>query len=141
VTTSWDFGWNEALPADPQFLALAQSVDYLFLNRVEALMYASCGHLRAALDRWRRAPRHVVLKLGAAGSRIVGGGSDLRAAARRTRVVDTTGAGDAFNAGFLVARLRGGTLRRALALGNHVGARSTRHPGGIAGLPRPTVRR
>lgn len=136
VTSSWDFGWNPPLARDPQFLTLAMSVDYLFLNRDEALMYARSTSLTAALDRWRRAPRPVVIKLGAAGSRVVGGGVDIRTAARRTRVVDTTGAGDAFNAGFLAARLRGATLEAALRLANRVGALSTRRAGGIAGLPR-----
>ena len=135
ITTSWDFGWNPRLVRDPQFRRLAMSVDYLFLNRDEALMYARQTTLARALDRWRHAPRHVVIRLGAGGSRLVGGGIDTRAAAPRARVVDTTGAGDAFDAGFLVARLRGGTFHAALRLANCVGALSTRRAGGIAGLP------
>jgi sugar/nucleoside kinase (ribokinase family) len=135
TTTSWDFGWDRELPKDPRFFELATAVDYLFVNRDEALLYARRDDLRAALDRWRGSPHHVVVKLGAAGSRVVGNGDELRAAARRARVVDTTGAGDAFNAGFLVARLRGASLGRALALGNRLGAQSIGHAGGIAGLP------
>ena len=61
---------------------------------------------------------------------------DIRAAPARARVVDTTGAGEAFNAGFLAARLRGAGLEGALMLANRVGALSTRKAGGIAGLPR-----
>jgi len=135
VTSSWDFGWNPPLVRDPEFGTLAASLDYLFLNRDEAMLYSARTRLTDALDRWRRASRLVVIKLGAAGSRIVGGGVNLRAAAARTRVVDTTGAGDAFNAGFLAARLCGGDLKAALRLGNHVGARSTRRAGGLAALP------
>jgi len=139
ITSSWDFGWNPGLARDPHFRALAVSVDYLFLNRDEALLYSRQRQLSRALARWRRFPRYVVVKLGAAGSRVVGGGFggiEVHAAAPRVRTVDTTGAGDAFNAGFLVARLRGHTIRGALTLGNRVGALSTRRPGGIAGLPR-----
>jgi sugar/nucleoside kinase (ribokinase family) len=99
-------------------------------------MYSRRTKLSDALDRWRHATRPVVIKLGAAGSRIVGGGLNLRAAAAHARVVDTTGAGDAFNAGFLAARLCGGNLHAALRLANHIGALSTRRAGGIAGLPR-----
>jgi len=135
ITTSWDFGWNPRLVRDPEFRTLATSVDYLFLNRHEALTYAARTALGDALDRWRRGSRLVVVKLGAAGSRIVGGGVNLRASAAPVRVVDTTGAGDAFNAGFLAARLRGGDLHAALRLANHVGALSTRRAGGVAGLP------
>jgi sugar/nucleoside kinase (ribokinase family) len=138
ITSSWDFGWNPRLVRDPQFRTLAESVDCLFMNRDEALMYSRRTTLSDALARWRHAPRPVVIKLGRLGSRIVGGGVELRAAAPRARVLDPTGAGDAFNAGFLVATLRGGTLQAALRLGNRIGALSTRRAGGIAGLPRRT---
>jgi hypothetical protein len=135
ITTSWDFGWNPPLVRDADFRALAAAVDYLFMNRDEVRLYSRQRRIGAAIDRWRDAPRHVVVKLGAAGSRLVGGGHDIGAAAPRVRVVDTTGAGDAFNGGFLAARLRGGTLRGSLHLANRVGALSTRHAGGIAALP------
>lgn len=139
ATSSWDFGWNPWLPRDRDFRALATSVDYLFMNRPEAVAYAQARTFRRALDRWRMAPNLVVIKLGAAGGRIVGRGADVRAPACRARVVDTTGAGDAFNAGFLVGRLHGWSIERSLALANRVGARSTRAAGGIAALPRLKV--
>ena len=50
-------------------------------------------------------------------------------------MVDTTGAGDSFDAGFLAAWLAGEPLQRALALGNACGALSTRALGGIAAQP------
>jgi ribokinase len=136
IGTSWDFGWNPALRDDPQFWTLATSVDCLFVNRDEALAYSGTRSLAQALDRWRAAPGLVVVKLGAAGARVVGSAVNIRERAVAVRVVDTTGAGDAFNAGFLAARLRGLDLRDALQLANRVGALSTRRPGGLAGLPR-----
>jgi ribokinase len=137
IGTSWDFGWNPQLQGDSDFWSLATSVDYLFVNRDEAVAYApGARSLKLALDRWRTSPAHVVVKLGAAGARIVGSGVDLRGKAIAVRVVDTTGAGDAFNAGFLAARLRGLDLSDALQLANRVGALSTRRAGGLAGLPR-----
>ena len=141
IGTSWDFGWNPSLAADPHFLALVTSVDYLFVNRDEAVVYAGARSLTHALDRWRRSPTLVVVKLGAAGARIVGPDIDVREKGVAVRVVDTTGAGDAFNAGFLAGRLRGLDLRAALQLANRVGALSTRRAGGLAGLPRIRVAR
>jgi sugar/nucleoside kinase (ribokinase family) len=135
IGTSWDFGWNPDLPRDRDFPALAASADYLFLNREEARAYARQAMLSRAIGHWRSFPRCVVIKLGAEGSRAVGGGVDVRVRAMRVRAVDTTGAGDAFNAGFLVASLRGDDVEMALRLANRVGALSTRQPGGIAGLP------
>src|SRR5262249_2230408 len=113
----------------------ATAVDYLFLNRDEALLYTDSRTLATAVDRCRRAPCTIVVKLGAAGSRAVGGNGEGFARATRVRAVDSTGAGDAFNAGFLVSRLRGGDLRTAREGGNRLGALSTRRAGGVAGLP------
>jgi sugar/nucleoside kinase (ribokinase family) len=55
--------------------------------------------------------------------------------------VDTTGAGDAFNAGFLVRWLEGGSVMECLRMGNRIGAASTRRAGGIEALPRRRGRR
>ncbi len=141
ITTSWDFGWDDRLAKDPALWSLATAVDLLFLNADEARLYARRSTLSSALARWTDAPNLIVVKLGAAGCRVVGGGMDVRApAALVRRVVDSTGAGDAFNGGVLAALLRGRSLRQSLALGNRVGALSTRRPGGIAGLPRPSGR-
>src|SRR5206468_6717051 len=136
ITTSWDFGWNPSLKRDPELNRLINSVDYVMLNGDEAVLYAGQPTLRRAIDRWRRARKPVVIKLGADGSRIVGGGYDLHARPHRVRAIDTTGAGDAFNAGFLAALLRGRDLNAALRVGNRLGALSTRAAGGIAALPR-----
>ena len=50
-------------------------------------------------------------------------------------VVDTTGAGDSFDAGFLSAFVRGAPLAEALALANACGALSARTSGGTDGQP------
>jgi sugar/nucleoside kinase (ribokinase family) len=145
VTTSWDFGWNPALRGAPGFGALVASSDFIFVNEAEALMYADTGRRATAVAYWRRAARNTIVKLGPRGSRWIAGGDaggDLTLAAPRVRVIDTTGAGDAFNGGFLVAWLDGRPPRECLRLGNFVGAQSTLAAGGIAGLPtrpaRPT---
>jgi ribokinase len=141
ITTSWDFGWIPGLERDPSFLRLVFAVDYAFLNRAEAMKYARRETLVESMDVWRRSPHWVVVRLGARGSVVVGGGREHRVRAPRVRTVDTTGAGDAFNAGFLAARLRGEDLDRALQEGNWVGAQSVRGAGGIAALPRRRRRR
>jgi sugar/nucleoside kinase (ribokinase family) len=49
---------------------------------------------------------------------------------QRVRAVDTTGAGDAFNGGYLAELIRGGSAAECLRAGNEAGARSTRRAGG-----------
>jgi sugar/nucleoside kinase (ribokinase family) len=53
--------------------------------------------------------------------------------AMRVDPLDTTGAGDSFNAGFLLAWLRGDDLRDCLELAGVCGALSTRAVGGVDG--------
>ena len=137
VTTSWDFGWNPPLRAAAGFDALVGAADFIFVNEAEAALYARTRRGAAAFGYWRRAARNTIVKLGPRGSRWIATDKtrDLEAAAPHVRVVDTTGAGDAFNGGFLVAWLEGRTPRECLRLGNFVGAQSTRAAGGVAGLP------
>jgi sugar/nucleoside kinase (ribokinase family) len=139
VTTSWDFGWSPSLRAAPGFGALAGSVDVVFVNELEAAMYAGTRRASTALAYWRRTARNTVIKLGPRGSRWIADAPaslDISAPAPRVRTMDTTGAGDAFNGGFLFGLLGGRAPRECLRIGNFVGARSTLSAGGIASLPR-----
>jgi len=133
--TSWDFGWHQNLPKRRGFHTLAAAVDYLFLNQPEAVMYARTRTLAGAVEVWRTRPRPTIIKLGAAGSRWIAPDVDLHVAGRRRAVVDTTGAGDAFNGGFLAGVARGLAPRDCLKLGNAVGAAVIQKPGGLDGLP------
>jgi sugar/nucleoside kinase (ribokinase family) len=141
TTTSWDFGWDPSLRGRAGFRRLLRAADFVFVNEHEAAMYAGRRGRASAVDFWRRSTRNAVIKLGDRGSRWVGSAIDVEAAAPRVRAVDTTGAGDAFNGGFLFALLRGRPPRECLRLGNFVGAQSTRAAGGLAALPTVPTRR
>ncbi|HEV2983361.1 MAG TPA: PfkB family carbohydrate kinase, partial [Vicinamibacterales bacterium] len=140
VSTSWDFGWHPSLWRARGFRVLLRSVDYLFVNEAEARLYSGMHRDRAAAAFWKRTARNTVIKLGARGSRLVGKGIDVSAPAPRVRAVDTTGAGDAFNGGFLWGLLEGQSPRECLRVGNLVGARSTLAAGGIISLPTRPIR-
>jgi sugar/nucleoside kinase (ribokinase family) len=76
----------------------------------------------------------VAVKLGAEGGLAVGpDGAVVRVAPPSVDVVDTTGAGDSFDAGFLAAMLLGWPVAEALALAVACGSLSTRVPGGTDG--------
>ena len=136
VTTSWDFGWNEGLLSDPGFEPLLRALDYVSINEGECLLYARESRVAAAVRYWQASCRNVLVKLGPQGCKWITPAGRLRAPACRACVVDTTGAGDAFNGGFLFALLSGRPARQCLRIANRVGALSTRMAGGIDGLPR-----
>ena len=127
---SWDFGWNPPLKADKAFQALLAVLDLVFVNEAEARLYASASSLTAAFAWWRASCRATVVKLGRRGAARLTAREVLRAPSQRVRAVDTTGAGDAFNGGYLAELIRGGSAAECLRAGNEAGARSTRRAGG-----------
>ncbi len=131
VTTSWDFGWNEPLTGDRGLTDLIDALDFVFVNELEARLYTGEATLDAALVHWRQRHAITIVKQGDHGATWVAPDRDIHFPAPRVKVVDTTGAGDAFNAGFLVAWMRGKPPAQCLAAGNHAGAASTLHAGGI----------
>jgi sugar/nucleoside kinase (ribokinase family) len=128
---SWDFGWNPALRRQQAFAALLAALDLVFVNEAEAKLYAGVRSLPAAFAWWRRTARAAVVKLGARGAVYLSDAAVLRSPAVRARVVDTTGAGDAFDGGYLSARLRGGDAGTCLLRGNEAGAAAVTRAGGL----------
>jgi sugar/nucleoside kinase (ribokinase family) len=72
----------------------------------------------------------VVIKRGAAGCEAWSGARTLRVAAPTAAAIDTTGAGDAFVAGFLSARARGEGLEASLEAAVAAGTVATTFAGG-----------
>jgi ribokinase len=73
----------------------------------------------------------VVVTLGPGGALWTDGDSVRRAAAVEVNeVADSTGAGDAFAAGLLAARMNGATPYEALTAGAHLASRAVTQPGG-----------
>lgn len=139
VTTSWDLGWHPDALRDPQFRRTIALTDILFMNELEALRFARANSLDDALLDLRSPEQLLVVKLGKRGSLAVDDGhSRVHSSAVKVNAVDTTGAGDAFNGGFLHLWLRGASVRDCLRAGNICGALTTRAPGGTAAAPTTT---
>jgi len=135
VTTSWDLGWNPQAVRLPGFRELYSSLDVIFFNRTEASHYAKEANPEKAIRKLGDAGQVVVVKLGAQGAMALGSDGLQRAPGMKVNCVDTTGAGDAFNGGFLHAWLDGASLRDCLRTGNVCGALSTTRPGGNSAVP------
>ncbi len=131
ITTSWDFGWNELLTGDRGLTDLIDALDFVFVNELEARLYTGEATIEAAIPHWRQRRAITIIKQGDRGATWIAPDRDIHFPAPRVKVVDTTGAGDAFNAGFLVAWMHGKSPAQCLADGNKAGAASTRHAGGI----------
>ena len=83
-----------------------------------------------------RGVKNVLLKLGSHGCLIAQGGlAKKRVSAFSVNAVDTTGAGDAFNAGFAVALMRGSTVARSAVFASAVAAISVTRHGAQPSMP------
>ena len=126
----WDFGYDLELARRPGFPDLVQAADGVFVNRQEADLY------RSPLRRAAKSGTLVVVKLGAKGAEVMDHPETRVPAPLPLRgVLDTTGAGDAFDAGFLARRLRGGSLAEQIAAGNALGAQCVQRIGGLPPTP------
>lgn len=123
-------GAEKAPPRDPGLRRALHSVDVYFPNLREAKHLTGQEDPCAALSALATLCRLPVLKAGAGGAYAMAGGKIAHAPAIPVTPVDTTGAGDCFNAGFIKAWLDGQPVETCLRWGNAVGGLSTTMPGG-----------
>lgn len=135
ATTSVDPNWDPAESWDAGLLELLPRLDLFLPNAAEATRIAGVEDLDEAVrDLAARGPT-VAVKLGGGGALVRRGDELVRAAGVEVEVVDTTGAGDAFDAGFVLGTLEGWPLDRTLAFANACGGLSCRGVGGVDALP------
>jgi sugar/nucleoside kinase (ribokinase family) len=130
LTTSLDPGFDPSERWDPDLVATLGETDLFFPNEVELRAIAGRADIADALRRLENGRTRVVAKLGAQGCMALEAGEPLAVPAFRTDPVDTTGAGDSFDAGFLHAWLRGMSMLDSLRWGAACGSLSTRGLGG-----------
>ena len=136
TTVSADFGWNPDL-SPAQLHSIVKGCQFIFPNEHEAKALTGASDALRALEKlqdWVRVP---VVKLGKRGAMLMAGGKLYRQPALPIPVVDATGAGDAFDGGFLHAFLHGADWDACLYAGNICGSLSASQPGGSQGLPGP----
>jgi ribokinase len=109
--------------------------EIIFLNRDEIEMLTGAGYRNGAERLSEIGAAVVVVTLGRDGCYIRTPDAETAVPGYGARVVDTTGAGDAFCAGFLCGHLNGRPLDECGRLGNRVAARCVEVVGARAGLP------
>lgn len=126
--------------------------DHVLLNELELASLVNSAKLSSAIDEVKKRLKpdaSLVVKTGARGAVAVQNGASAASAAGKVAVFDTIGAGDSFNAGYLLGRLSGYDLHDSLMAGcNAASAIIARFPrrhikaGELAGqiaLPEPRV--
>ncbi|XEC93988.1 carbohydrate kinase family protein [Paenibacillus tarimensis] len=133
ATVSMDTGWDNTGEWYRGLLELAGKIDILFMNETEAMHYTGCATVEEAAGLISKYAGHVVVKLGSKGAVSVVNGKHAYHPGFKVNPLDTTGAGDSFNAGYIYGYLTGKETEECLVYGNACGALSVGAYGGNTG--------
>ena len=113
------------------FIGWTAGADWIFANRDEAQALTGLADIEAQMKRLGQYYGSVIIKCGPEGA-VLGGREGIAQSARApaVKVVDSTGAGDAFAAGFLSTYLAGEGLELALQHGVEAGSKAVQSIGG-----------
>ena len=134
LSTSLDTNWDpqESWAGVKELLPLT---DVFLPNAGEALAISGADDVESACAQLSFRVPVVAIKLGAQGALARRGENSARCPALTAQVVDTVGAGDSFDAGFLYGYLGGWSLEDCTKMGVICGSLSTRARGGTQAQP------
>jgi sugar/nucleoside kinase (ribokinase family) len=133
---SLDVGWHDTWLRDARAIEAVRHVDIFFPNQKEASAMTGEDDPERILERFRdEGIKAVVLKLGSRGAGMLWNNRITFAGRHPVDAVDTTGAGDCFDAGFLHAWLNSADEETCLCAAAICGALSTEALGGLSGFP------
>lgn len=133
ATTSLDPNWDPDETWDGGLRQLLPLVDLFLPNGEEATRISGADDADTACEVLAKRSGTVAVKLGVGGGLARRGDEIARVPRIEVAIVDTTGAGDAFDAGFVYGVLHRWPLARTLSLANACGALSCRAIGGVDG--------
>lgn len=134
-TVSVDTNYDPAQRWDDGIEAVLRQTDVVLPNEAEALALSGRPDVPAAAAALTGLVPTVVVKLGQRGAYACRGNETVTVPSPPSEPVDTTGAGDSFDAGYLYAWLAGLPLRQCLELAVACGSLSVRQLGGTGGQP------
>jgi sugar/nucleoside kinase (ribokinase family) len=135
TSTSVDPNWDPQERWDGDLLNLLSTADLFLPNSAEARAITGIDDIDVAAESLAGRGGIVSIKFGDGGGMVVRGDEAIRVPGIQVSVVDTTGAGDTFDAGFIAGYLDGWSLHRCLALANVCGGLSTTGAGGVDAQP------
>jgi ribokinase len=107
----------------------------LFLNREETELMTGSTYRKGAKELFEMGSGIVAVTLGKQGCFVASENGTHTVKGYKSPVVDTTGAGDAFAAGFLYGLLEGKDTKTCAKVGNWTASRCIAKPGARSGLP------
>lgn len=137
TTISLDTNWDPSGSWDDEIAEVLALVDVFLPNLNEAMQLTGAVDASAAASALVQSTSGgtVAIKLGGDGALALSAGARAEASAMEANVVDTTGAGDSFDAGFLTGWMSGWPLERSLRLACACGSLSTEALGGTEAQP------
>lgn len=135
LTTSLDTNYDPSETWNHGLEEVLSITDIFLPNALECCAIAKTQDLVIARQYLASMAGQVVVKLGKDGAMLQAGFQVLRTTAISVEVVDTVGAGDTFDAGYLFGVLSGWDLQRCLECAVICGGLSTRAAGGTAAQP------
>lgn len=136
LSTSLDPGWDPAAQWGTDLSEALAAVDILFVNEHEAKSIAKADSASAGAGELARRVPLVVAKLGADGALMASRDGIIVVRPHKVTVLDTTGAGDSFAAGFVYLHVvQGRPAVDALRFANACGALAVTRLGGASSVP------
>ena len=135
ITVSMDCQHRDDTLSMPLVREILSRVDIFMPNAIEALRITQTDTIDDAVKVLNALVPLTVVKRGDKGALAARGDVLCHSPALPSTVVDTTGAGDVFNAGFVAAFVRGKELTECLQWGNFCGGMSVRGLGGLSTAP------
>lgn len=131
VTTSLDMQWDVEEKWDFDYKRGLQFVDIFLPNEKEILRLTQSKTLKQAIGKIQPYEGNLIIKQGISGSIGIHKNKKVACPAYHLKpFVDAIGAGDSFNAGFILKFLEEAPLEECLKMGNMIGAISTTATGG-----------
>ena len=136
MTVSIDSQWDPDEKWDLDIEKLVEKIDFFLPNEAEFLNFSETDTVEEGLAKFKpHAGGSIIVKCGKKGAKWLQNGSVISAPAHEnTEIIDTIGAGDSFNAGFIYRFLNGDPIARCIKFGNITGAVSTTKSGGTAAI-------
>lgn len=131
ITTSLDAGWDDTENWDYGIRDTLKYTDIFFPNEVEAINISGKNNVENALLELGQYANTVVVKCGPEGAAAIRDGKIVKSPTfSELKPIDTTGAGDSFNAGFVYGHINGLSLEECMVYGNACGSISVTRIGG-----------